>query len=75
MQITERALFTRMKRRLAHDGLILRRCRKTSNGYLDLGDVYVTDESQWLKDAHVDLETRAKEMGILRPGETVAAAA
>lgn len=73
--ISQRALFERVRRALASQfGLALRRCNSRSRGYWDLGDFYAIDvTTSFLSEAHIDLESRARELGVLQEHEIVAA--
>lgn len=68
--VSERAVFARVKRKLAQDGEILKKCRFDSRWYNDLGDYYTVDaQFNAIRDRQVPLEAWAREMGLLQPWE------
>jgi hypothetical protein len=72
-KITERALFARVKRKLAHDGLILRKCRENSQWRNDLGNYYAVDVRNCIAGRYDDLESEGRELGVLKAHEEIAA--
>jgi hypothetical protein len=71
--VSERAVVARLRRRLAREGEILRRCRRDSQWYRELGDWYVVDGSlNYITSKFVDLESYARECGVLEPWERLA---
>tara|TARA_B100001540_G_scaffold312266_1_gene333087 strand:- start:1124 stop:1342 length:219 start_codon:yes stop_codon:yes gene_type:complete len=66
--ITQRALYMRVKRKLAAKGEALRTLRGTRHEK-DLGQLYITDlYTGTVVATHVDLESLGRELGVL--GET-----
>jgi hypothetical protein len=64
--VTERALFARVSRALAKDGLVLKRCRADSRWSAELGYYYTVDATRNLIDSkHIDLVQWAREMKLL----------
>jgi hypothetical protein len=75
MKITETALMARINRRLAHGAERLRKCRPNSRHYSDLGDYYLLDGHNNITGPHIEsLESYGRDLGVLRAGETLAAA-
>lgn len=70
-KVTENALVLRIKRALAKEDKVLKKCRADSRWYSDFGDYYVVNAFNALEDTHVDLEAFAKELGVLRHGESL----
>jgi len=74
--VSQRAIVQRINRRLANDQQTLRVTRPGSRWANDLGAFYIVDNDplgrENLVAAHVDLETLARELGVLEPGETIA---
>ena len=57
-------ILARIRRRLAADGLTVRRCRDDSRDHHELGDYYLVDVSlNAVIEKHVDLEQLAREVG------------
>jgi hypothetical protein len=69
VHVSERALRDRVQRRLAHDGEHLHNTRPPYEH--DLGEWYIVDASNRVTAAHVNLESLARELGALRPYESV----
>lgn len=70
--ITTGALATRVRRRLARDGQLLRRCWPWSESIDELGEFYVLAAGTHEVIArHVDLERLARELQVLGPDELV----
>jgi hypothetical protein len=67
--VTMRALVQRIDRRIAHDGQMLRSSRSTVPLYyvIDIDRNYISTEVPDLN----DLEKWGRELGVLRPWETV----
>lgn len=63
--ISERALFMRLKRRLAREGLRLQTCRESSRWINDLGRYFATDASNALRESHIDLVGYSAELGLI----------
>lgn len=72
-EVTERAIFARLSRRLGHEGLIIRKCRENSQWFEDLGRYYVIDSNNHLKHTHLDLEEFAREQECLSKQESLSA--
>jgi len=73
--VSEGALLRRINRRLQRTVFQrVLKLREDSRAYFDLGRFYVIDcSSRFLVDSHVDLEELARELGVLRPSERLAA--
>ena len=71
VQVSERALEARIKRSLEKDGNLLKKCRKDSRFYDDLGDYYIVDQRNSIAAKHCDLRTLAHEIGALKDYETL----
>ena len=69
--VTERALVARINRKLVHEGEQMHRTRgERWRG--DLGDYYITEtRTRALIAASCTPEGVGRELGVLRPGETV----
>ena len=73
VSVSVRALLARVNRKLAHEYLVLKRCKSDSRWYNELGDFYAVSISRNHFDAqHVELEKWAKELGVLKPYEKLA---
>ena len=86
--LTRRAVERRVSRRLAHEGLILRKCSPRSRWYGDLGDYYlmritarhfVVGHNQmppgpalYLAATHQHLDHLARDYGVIGDGEVIA---
>ncbi len=71
--ITERSLLARIKRRLSHDDLVIRKTRENSRWLNDLGYYHMIDvRRNALVGTHISLEEQAREEGVLKPAEVVA---
>jgi len=70
--ISERALVGRLKRKLAKDGVFIRKCRQDSQWYGDLGDYYLVDAHNHIAGTHIELEGYAREQGSLSEYEVLA---
>jgi len=69
---TINAIEKRIRRKLAQDGQVLRKARNERVRF-DLGGYYVTDVRTGGADyTHVDLESLARELGVIRPHEHMA---
>lgn len=60
-----------MRRHLAKEGLILRKCKVDSRWYSDNGDYFTVNEFNAIDCQHIPLIEWAREAGILRPFEEV----
>lgn len=69
-RITQKALISRINRKLAHIGELLRRARG-ERWRQDLGDFYVTDENNCVTSKNIDPEEWGRELGVLLPNEHV----
>lgn len=77
--ITNRALFERVRRRLARDCEYLRTCREDSKWFDQHGRYYIVKaengsghwRSRTLVATDIDLEALGRELGVLRTHETV----
>lgn len=72
--VTERALFSRINRRLNKDGEKLHRCRADSRWFNDMGPYYIVDMATNTATARgfSDLENWGREIGALKPFEKLA---
>ena len=86
--LTRRAVERRVKRRLAHEGLILRKCSPRSRWYGDLGDYYLMriaarftvvthgemppGPALYLAASHLHLDYLARDYGVIGDGEVIA---
>jgi hypothetical protein len=70
MTISEKAVFQRLKRYYAKQGHVLHRCREDQ--WFDTTGRYAlaNEQNHWI-DYHVDLEARAREVGVLADHERV----
>lgn len=75
VKVTERALVARMTRKLATEGLQLKKCRFNSRWYNDFGDYYTVHiHLNTVEHRHINLETLvawAREDGVLRGFEVL----
>lgn len=71
MIVSEKALISRINRRLAHGGTVLKKTRG-QRWRSSVGDFYEIDGNT-IVSTHVDLEDWARELGVLRPSERLAA--
>jgi hypothetical protein len=73
--VSERAIVQRINRKfLVEDGAPARELKKTRGGRakFDLGDFYVLNtERNTIDEHHVDLETLARELGVLADWEHI----
>ena len=70
MCVSEKTVFGRLKRYYKREGLTLRKSRHWTT---DTGWLYTTDQDGgYIVDRHLDLETAAREAGVLLPSEQVA---
>ena len=70
--VSERAVAARLNRRLISNGTgRLLRCRENSRSFDDLGRYYIVDCRNLLVDCRVHLEDLARELGVLRPEESL----
>ena len=73
-QISETALEKRISRKLAHDGLALRKCRSLTWLEVNLGARYVLDlQRNTVVRKHVDLDTLGRNLGVISASETLSA--
>ncbi len=70
--VSERAVFARLSRKLwSEKSLVLKRCKPTSRWFEELGRYYAVNAQSGVECTHQDLESWAREEGILRPFERV----
>jgi hypothetical protein len=76
--VSERAVLARINRKLAGDNEQIRQPRPGTRAQAELGDFYRlrfgrggSEPSTNVIDTHVDLETLARELGVLSPWEVV----
>jgi hypothetical protein len=70
--ITTFALACRVRRRLARDRQLLRRCSRWSDHYATLGDYYlVAGHTHEVLARHVNVEQLARDLGVLPDGVIV----
>lgn len=68
--VSERALFGRVSRALAHDGKILKKSRPDTGCFNKLGFYYIVKlDCNIVLDHHVDLKSLAKDLNRLAPWE------
>lgn len=67
--VSRRALEGRVRRALAKESLVLHKCKTDSKWFNELGEYYLTEEHGGMSAQHQDLETLAKEYGVLREFE------
>ena len=71
-QISERAVFLRLNRKLAKQNIVLKKCRPSNQFYGQLGDYYAIDlNTNTITTHHVDLEQWARDKGALKPFEEI----
>ena len=71
--ISETALATRLDRFLSYRGAALRKCRRDSRWYAELGDYYIVDLGAGLvTQAQIDIEKLAREHDLMKAWEEVA---
>jgi hypothetical protein len=72
-QINERALAARLGRHFARQGEALKKCAPQTRDFLKLGKYYVVSlQLNAIIDTDVDLESLAREEGILKQWEELA---
>jgi hypothetical protein len=70
--ITTPMLAARVRRRLARDRQLLRRCSRWSDHYATLGDYYlVAGHTHEVLARHVNVEQLARDLGVLPDGVIV----
>lgn len=70
--VSERAILARINRKISGEGRIIRKCRENSSGFSYLGRYHEVDVyKNTVTATHVDLESWAKEEGVLKDYETV----
>jgi agmatine/peptidylarginine deiminase len=72
-KVSERALFSRIARKLAHEGSTLHKCRYDSRWFNDLGPYYVVDERNSVQERGFELLNFAEALGVLKPSEIAVA--
>lgn len=74
--ISERALFARVARKLAHESVFLHRCRIDSRGYADLGRYYCVNDRNHISGRILNtpdhLLEYGKELGVVAANEELA---
>ncbi len=66
VDVSEKVIFERIDSKLAPGRRRLRRCRRDSSSFDDLGEYYIVSTlEKCIIDTHIDLETYAKDMGLL----------
>ena len=66
VKVSERALLARVNRQLQKESMQLRKCKKDSSGYDELGDYFQVDLSSGVLVAnHVDLSSIANKLEVL----------
>jgi hypothetical protein len=64
--VSERALLARLNRKLASEGLQIKKCRVDTSGHAELGDYYAVDVNRNVVDCkHVDLEIWGRKEKVL----------
>jgi hypothetical protein len=71
VQVTERAIFARLSRKLKKEGQTLHRCRRDSRWFNDMGPYYTVDigSNSVVDRGFSDLDEWAREIGVLKPYE------
>ena len=69
VQVTTRALEGRVKRALAKEDTILKKCRVDSRWYVDLGDHYTVGLNNTIEETNIHLAALARELGVLKDYE------
>ena len=72
VNVSEDAVFSRLKGAMLRDGQRLMRCRVNSQWFRDLGRYYSVNFNNHITGTNLDLEREAREAGVLLPTETVA---
>jgi len=69
--VSKRALFQRVKRKLAKRSIVFHETRggSASRWYADLGPYYAVDDRDHICLSHVNLEEFARELVVLKPWE------
>ena len=70
--ISERALFARVARKIAHDGLSLHRCRYDARSFRDTGRYFTCNAPGHVDACFVQLEQWGRELGVMHENEQVA---
>ena len=70
--VSEGAVFSRLRRKFLKDGERLMRCQPGSKWFSDLGHYYTVDCQNHTSATHLDLESAAREAGVLLPSESIA---
>ncbi len=71
--ISETALAIRLDRFLGYRGAALRKCRRDSRWYAELGDYYIVDLGAGVvTQAQIDIEKLAREHDLMKAWEEVA---
>ncbi|MGQ7959895.1 hypothetical protein ACUTAF_19620 [Pseudomonas sp. SP16.1] len=69
--ITEHAAIARVNRKLHHQEMMLRTTR-SARAYLELGRHYLVDwRTNFVVETHCDLESLARELGVLADWESI----
>ncbi|HTQ03027.1 MAG TPA: hypothetical protein VMI54_04195 [Polyangiaceae bacterium] len=69
--VTKRALIQRINRKIADDGEVLKATRGERSRQ-ELGDFYILDPNHnAIVNKHVDPEALGRELGVLKPYETL----
>ena len=71
--LSENALRARINRKLAHEGERVVTPRYGSQSWLEYGPHFIVDDRNNLQAWSCDLENLGRELGVLRPGETLRA--
>lgn len=72
VKVTERALVARLARKLATEGLQLKKCRSDSPWYNDMGQYYAVElGGNAVRERHIELEAWARKAGVLRGFEVL----
>lgn len=72
-KVSRRALVARMNRILSNQGEILRKSRPDSSAWYELGEYYTLDLRYGaVVLRHINLETEARQLGVLRDAEQLA---
>lgn len=72
MKVSFDAVYRRLKRALFRQGTMLRKCRRDSQWWADLGDVYSADiYTNGINGQHLDVVGMARDMHLITRNEVV----
>jgi len=70
--VTIGALKQRIRRKLRHEGEVLRTTR-SERWFNELGEYFIVNQNNWMVAQHVDLEVLGREIGVVKDWERVCA--